>query len=82
MYLSLDKRVGVVHTEDLLAVCNFFVARNNGRRGGRGKNDSELRAKRVKLNPSPAWKKRLRKWMGTARWTYNQCVQLVKDKKV
>lgn len=24
-------------SEDLLAVCNFFVARNNGRRGGKGK---------------------------------------------
>ncbi len=23
--------------EDLMAVCNFFVARNNGRRGGRNK---------------------------------------------
>ena len=41
-----------------------------------------LRAKKLKLDPSPAWKTRLRKWMGTARWTYNQCVSLVKTKKI
>lgn len=30
--------------------------------------------KGIKLNPSRVWKERLRKWMGTARWTYNRCL--------
>ncbi|CAN0543175.1 unnamed protein product, partial [Ectocarpus sp. 12 AP-2014] len=35
-------------------------------------------ARKIKLDPSPEWKDRLRKWMGTARWTYNRCLDYYK----
>lgn len=38
----------------------------------------DVRARKIKLNPSPEWKKRLTKWMGTSRWTYNRCLDLYK----
>ncbi len=52
-----------------------------GEKVGREKGEG-FSAKRVKVNPSPIWKKRLSKWMGTARWAFNPCIRLVKDKKV
>ena len=39
---------------------------------------SVVRARKIKLNPSQEWKHRLLKWMGTARWTYNRCLNLYK----
>lgn len=40
-----------------------------------------IRARKLKLFPSETWKVRLRKWMGTARWTYNKCLHKFKTKK-
>ncbi|CAN0572251.1 unnamed protein product, partial [Ectocarpus sp. 12 AP-2014] len=37
-----------------------------------------VRARKIKLDPSTEWKDRLRKWMGTARWTYNRCLDYQK----
>ena len=34
-------------SEDLLAVCNFFVARNNGRRGGRNKKKHKIQENKI-----------------------------------
>ena len=38
-----------------------------------------MRARLVKLAVTDSWKRRLREWMETSRWTYNQCVALVKN---
>ena len=38
----------------------------------------DMRSRKIKLNPSPEWKKRLNRWMGTSRWTYNRCLDLYK----
>ena len=42
------------------------------------KSFKDVRARKIKLNPSRAWKERLRRWMGTARWTYNRCLDYYK----
>jgi hypothetical protein len=34
--------------------------------------------KKIKLYPTPKEKEILNKWMGTARWTYNQCLYAIK----
>ena len=40
-----------------------------------------LEARRIRVYPAnPKQGELLRKWFGTARWTYNQCLNLVKDK--
>lgn len=39
------------------------------------------RARKIKLNPNKWWTKTLRKWMGTSRWTYNQCLDKINNKK-
>ncbi|CAN0246919.1 unnamed protein product [Ectocarpus sp. 6 AP-2014] len=38
-------------SEDLLAVCNFFVARNNGRRGGRGRQRKRRKVEEDQVGP-------------------------------
>lgn len=43
--------------------------------------EKQLRARKVKLKLSPSWKQRLRQWFGTARWTYNQGISLIKNQK-
>jgi len=40
-----------------------------------------IRAKKLKLFPSKNWKMLLKKWMGSARWTYNKCLYKLKKKK-
>ncbi|CAN0303394.1 unnamed protein product, partial [Ectocarpus sp. 6 AP-2014] len=42
---------------------------------------SDARSRKIKLDPTPEWKERLRKWMGTARWTYNRCLDFLNTKK-
>jgi putative transposase len=32
------------------------------------------RATRIKLDPTPEWRQRLKTWCGTARWIYNKCL--------
>ncbi|CAM9105690.1 unnamed protein product, partial [Ectocarpus sp. 8 AP-2014] len=51
--------------------------------GGAGKegNIKDVRSRKIKLDPTPAWKERLRKWMGTSRWTYNRCLDFLNKKK-
>jgi len=46
-----------------------------------GDDDKSYRSRKV-IKPTPAWKLRLNKWFGTSRWTYRQCVDLVKARKV
>jgi len=43
--------------------------------------DKSYRSLKV-IKPTPAWKLRLNGWFGTSRWTYRQCVDLVKARKV
>lgn len=38
-------------SEDLLAICNFFVARNNGRRGGKGKKHKRRKVEEDQAGP-------------------------------
>lgn len=38
-------------SEDLLAVCKFFVARNNGKRGGRGKQRKRHKVEEDQVGP-------------------------------
>ena len=51
--------------------------------GGAGKEGSikDVRSRKIKLDPTPEWKERLRKWMGTSRWTYNRCLDFLNKKK-
>lgn len=49
-----------------------------GGEAGTQKSVKDVRARKIKLDPSPEWKERLRKWMGTARWTYNRCLDYYK----
>lgn len=51
--------------------------------GGVGKEKSikDVRSRKIKLNPSAKWKERLRKWMGTSRWTYNRCLDFLNKGK-
>ena len=51
--------------------------------GGEGEGESinDVRSRKIKLNPSAEWKERLRKWMGTARWTYNRCLDFLNKGK-
>ncbi|CAN0567294.1 unnamed protein product, partial [Ectocarpus sp. 12 AP-2014] len=37
--------------------------------------------RKIKLDPTTEWKERLRKWMGTARWTYNRCLHFLNTEK-
>ena len=38
-----------------------------------------MRARKVRIYPTAEERKILRKWMGTARWTYNQCLARVNE---
>ncbi|CAN0144756.1 unnamed protein product, partial [Ectocarpus sp. 13 AM-2016] len=51
--------------------------------GGAGKANSvkDARSRKIKLDPTTEWKERLRKWMGTARWTYNRCLHFLNTEK-
>ncbi len=40
-----------------------------------------VRSRKIKLNPSREWRVVLNRWMGTSRWVYNRCLDLVKKKK-
>lgn len=40
---------------------------------------SPERVRKIKLQPTPAQRKILNKWFGTARWTYNQCVNAIRE---
>jgi transposase len=40
------------------------------------------KAKKIRLYPSKEEEKTLNRWMGTARWTYNECLKAVRDEKV
>ncbi|CAB1099098.1 unnamed protein product [Ectocarpus sp. CCAP 1310/34] len=48
---------------------------------GKANSVSDARSRKIKLDPTPEWKERLRKWMGTARWTYNRCLDFLNRKK-
>ncbi|CAM9693266.1 unnamed protein product, partial [Pylaiella littoralis] len=48
---------------------------------GKGKSLKDIRSRKIKLNPSAKRKKRLRKWMGTSRWTYNRCLDFLNKAK-
>ncbi len=37
------------------------------------------KTKKIKLFPTQEQRVTLNKWFGTARWTYNQCLQVIKD---
>jgi putative transposase len=45
------------------------------------KSSSNLKTRKIKLNPTTDQKNILNKWFNTARWTYNKCVELIKTKK-
>jgi transposase len=38
--------------------------------------------RRIRLMPTPKQRETLKQWVGTARWTYNQCVAAFRDKSV
>ena len=40
------------------------------------------KASRIRLYPTPDQKKKLMKWFGTVRWTYNRCVEAIQKKEV
>ncbi|KAK9483937.1 hypothetical protein V1527DRAFT_471674, partial [Lipomyces starkeyi] len=40
------------------------------------------KVRRFRVYPSTKQKKTLRKWLGTARWTYNQCLDAVEKKEI
>lgn len=46
----------------------------------RKKSDKIGGVQKVRLYPTAEETTKLRQWMGTTRWTYNQCVELVKNK--
>eukprot|EP00939_MAST-03C_sp_MAST-3C-sp1_P001308 g1308.t1 len=39
------------------------------------------KAIKVRVYPTPEQKKTLKKWFGVTRWTYNKCVEALRDKK-
>jgi hypothetical protein len=43
-------------------------------------NDEErLKTRKIRIYPMPEEREKLRKWMGTARWTYNKVLKMVQD---
>src|SRR6185312_2996935 len=43
-------------------------------------NDEErLKTRKMQIYPTPEEREKLRKWMGTARWTYNKVLKMVQD---
>ncbi|KAJ3080568.1 hypothetical protein HDU99_008025 [Rhizoclosmatium hyalinum] len=71
--------------EDLLAITNFFVARNNGLRAQAPTSDPEPSGSSSTTNPQKpkkaapdreTHKQILVKWFGVTRFVYNQCVAL------
>ena len=43
-------------------------------------NDEErLKTRKIRIYPTPEEREKLRKWMGTARWTYNKVLKMVQD---
>lgn len=40
------------------------------------------KAKKIKLRPTPEQREKLKRWMGTARWTYNRCLAKMKSEKL
>ena len=43
--------------------------------------ERKLKAKRIELFPNERQRNILKRWFGTARWTYNQCLDAIKTKK-
>lgn len=39
------------------------------------------KSRRVRVYPNPTQRALLNQWFGTARWTYNECLQRIKDKQ-
>ena len=39
-------------------------------------------AKRIRLYPSTEEKEKLQRWVGTARWTYNECLRAIQNENV
>lgn len=40
------------------------------------------KAKRIRIYPTTSEKEKLRKWIGTARWTYNECLKAIQNEGV
>src|SRR5581483_11732526 len=46
-------------------------------------NDEErLKTRKIRIYPMPEEREKLRKWMGTVRWTYNKVLEMVQDDKI
>ena len=45
------------------------------------KEEKQLKVKKIRIYPTKEEKNKLRKWMGTARWTYNQCLNKINKKE-
>ena len=45
-----------------------------------GKPQQEMKAHKIRLYPAAGIKKTLRSWLGAARWTYNQCVAVKRER--
>lgn len=46
-------------------------------------NDEEkLKTRKIRIYPTPEEREKLRKWMGTVRWTYNKVLEMVQDNRI
>ena len=46
-------------------------------------NDEErLKTRKIRIYPTPKEREKLRKWMGTVRWTYNKVLEMVQDNRI
>lgn len=48
---------------------------------GEANSVKDAKSRKIKFDPTTEWKERLRKWMGTARWTYNRCLHFLNTEK-
>src|SRR6185436_12256750 len=63
--------------EDLLSIVTIFTARHNGLRSA--ENRKRRREIENKKDADLSHARRKRKWMGSARWTYNKVLKMVQD---
>ncbi|CAG8834775.1 21449_t:CDS:2, partial [Racocetra persica] len=46
-------------------------------------NDKEkLKTQKIQMYPTSKEREKLRKWMGTVRWTYNKVLEILQDDKI
>ncbi|CAG8674030.1 16706_t:CDS:2, partial [Funneliformis caledonium] len=79
MSLVLSSDINVEDTEsgglaeDLLLIVTIFTSIHNGFRSAKN------RTRKIRIYPTPEEREKLRKRMGTVRWTYNIVLEMVQD---